>query len=93
MGMTPLEGLMMGTRSGDIDPTVIEFLAHKEGISLDEIFAMLNKRSGLLGISGLTNDMRDLQGGGGAPVTGGRSSRSRCSSTASRSTWAPTLRR
>jgi acetate kinase len=62
MGMTPLEGLMMGTRSGDIDPTVIEFLMHKEGTSVDEIFSTLNKRSGLLGISGLTNDMRDLQG-------------------------------
>jgi acetate kinase len=61
MGMTPLEGLMMGTRSGDIDPTIIEYLAHKEGSSFDEIFSVLNKRSGLLGISGLTNDMRDLE--------------------------------
>jgi len=60
MGMTPLEGLMMGTRCGDIDPTVIEYLMHKEGSSLDEVFSVLNKRSGLLGISGLTNDMRDL---------------------------------
>ena len=60
MGMTPLEGLMMGTRSGDIDPAVIEFLIHKEGTSLDEIFSTLNKRSGLLGVSGLTNDMREL---------------------------------
>ncbi|HSK08399.1 MAG TPA: acetate kinase [Vicinamibacterales bacterium] len=62
MGMTPLEGLMMGTRSGDIDPTVIDYLAHKEGSSFDEIFSTLNKRSGLLGISGLTNDMRELEG-------------------------------
>ncbi len=61
MGFTPLEGLMMGTRCGDIDATIIDFLAHKEGASLDEIFNMLNKRSGLLGISGLTNDMRDLE--------------------------------
>jgi acetate kinase len=61
MGMTPLEGLMMGTRSGDIDPAVIEFLIHKEGTSVDEVFSTLNKRSGLLGISGLTNDMRDLE--------------------------------
>jgi len=60
MGFTPLEGLMMGTRCGDIDPTIIDFLHHKEGSSIDEIFNMLNKRSGLLGISGLTNDMRDL---------------------------------
>lgn len=62
MGMTPLEGLMMGTRSGDIDPAVIEFLMHKEGTSVEEVFTTLNKRSGLLGVSGLTNDMRDLQG-------------------------------
>ena len=60
MGFTPLEGLMMGTRCGDIDPTVIEFLSHKEGASIDEVFSILNKRSGVLGISGLTNDMRDL---------------------------------
>jgi acetate kinase len=52
---------MMGTRSGDIDPAVIEFLINKEGTSVDEIFSTLNKRSGLLGISGLTNDMRDLE--------------------------------
>ena len=61
MGMTPLEGLMMGTRSGDIDPQVIEVIAHKEGTSIEEVFNILNKRSGLLGISGLTNDMRDLE--------------------------------
>lgn len=61
MGFTPLEGLMMGTRCGDIDATIIDFLAHKEGASIDEIFNMLNKRSGILGISGLTNDMRDLE--------------------------------
>lgn len=60
MGLTPLEGLVMGTRSGDLDPSIIEFLAHKEGMSLPEIDALLNKQSGLLGISGLTNDMREL---------------------------------
>jgi acetate kinase len=60
MGMTPLEGLMMGTRSGDIDPAVLQYLAHKEGYSLDEVEGILNKQSGLLGISGLTNDMREL---------------------------------
>jgi acetate kinase len=60
MGFTPLEGLVMGTRCGDIDPSIIEFISHKEQSSIDEIFAVLNKRSGLLGISGLTNDMRDL---------------------------------
>ncbi len=60
MGFTPLEGLMMGTRCGDIDPTIVEYLAHKEGSGIDEVFSILNKRSGVLGISGLTNDMRDL---------------------------------
>ncbi len=60
MGLTPLDGLVMGTRSGDIDPAIIEFLHHKEGMSLDEIDTVLNKQSGLLGLSGLTNDMRDL---------------------------------
>lgn len=60
MGLSPLEGLVMGTRGGDIDPAVIEFLAHKEGMSMVEIDNLLNKQSGLLGISGLTNDMRDL---------------------------------
>lgn len=61
MGFTPLEGLMMGTRCGDIDPTIIDFLMHKEGASVEEVFNILNKRSGILGISGLTNDMRDLE--------------------------------
>jgi acetate kinase len=60
MGLTPLEGLVMGTRSGNIDPSILEFLHHKEGFSLDQLDALLNKQSGLLGISGLTNDMRDL---------------------------------
>lgn len=59
-GFTPLEGLVMGTRCGDIDPSIIEFLSHKEGLSLAEIDVMLNKQSGLLGISGLTGDMREL---------------------------------
>jgi acetate kinase len=61
MGMTPLEGLMMGTRSGDIDPSILGLIAIKEGMSLDEVESLLNKQSGLLGISGLTNDMRVLQ--------------------------------
>jgi len=60
MGFTPLEGLVMGTRSGDVDASVIDFLHHKEGLSLAEIDTLLNKQSGLLGISGLTHDMRDL---------------------------------
>jgi acetate kinase len=60
MGFTPLEGLLMGTRSGDLDPSVLEFLSEKEGISLQEVTAILNRQSGLLGVSGLTADMRDL---------------------------------
>jgi acetate kinase len=60
MGLTPLEGLVMGTRAGDIDASVLEFLHHKEGFDLDELVVLLNKQSGLLGVSGLTNDMRDL---------------------------------
>ena len=60
MGFTPLEGLVMGTRSGDIDPAVLDFVAQKEGLSLDAMEALLNKQSGLLGVSGLTNDMREL---------------------------------
>jgi acetate kinase len=60
MGMTPVEGLMMGTRSGDIDPALLEFIAFKEGMNLHELIGLLNRQSGLLGISGLTNDMRDL---------------------------------
>jgi acetate kinase len=61
MGMTPLEGLVMGTRSGDIDPAVVNMIATKEGLSLNEVETLLNTQSGLLGISGLTNDMRELQ--------------------------------
>jgi acetate kinase len=61
MGMTPLEGLMMGTRSGDIDPAVVNIIATKEGLSLNDVETLLNTQSGLLGISGLTNDMRVLQ--------------------------------
>jgi acetate kinase len=60
MGFTPLEGLVMGTRSGDLDPALLNYLAHKEGVSADEIESWLNKRSGLLGLSGLSQDMRDL---------------------------------
>jgi acetate kinase len=60
MGFTPLEGLVMGTRSGDVDPTVLDYLAGKEGLSASEAEGLLNKQSGLLGVSGLTNDMREL---------------------------------
>ncbi len=60
MGFTPLEGLLMGTRAGDIDVSILEYLYHKEGLTYAEFDTMLNKRSGLLGISGLTHDMREL---------------------------------
>lgn len=61
MGLTPLEGLIMGTRSGDIDPAIMEFLAHKENKSIDDIMLILNKQSGVLGLSGgVSSDFRDL---------------------------------
>ncbi|MHA7879407.1 MAG: acetate/propionate family kinase [Saccharospirillum sp.] len=60
MGLTPLEGLVMGTRSGDVDPGLHEYLSEQLGWSLTEITEMLNRRSGLLGLSGLSNDMRTL---------------------------------
>jgi acetate kinase len=60
MGMTPLEGLVMGTRSGDLDPAVILYLSRAEGLSLDEIDTLLNRRSGMLGLCG-DNDMRAVQ--------------------------------
>jgi acetate kinase len=60
MGFTPLEGLVMGTRSGDVDPAILDYVADKEGLSLQEVEGLLNKQSGLLGVSGLTNDMREL---------------------------------
>jgi acetate kinase len=61
MGMTPLEGLVMGTRSGDLDPAIVNRIAEKQGLSPAEVDKLLNTKSGLLGISGLTNDMRELQ--------------------------------
>ncbi|MBR5577844.1 MAG: acetate kinase [Lachnospiraceae bacterium] len=62
MGLTPLEGLIMGTRCGDMDPAIIEFIAHKEGKSIDEIMEILNKKSGVLGISdGFSSDFRDIE--------------------------------
>ena len=60
MGFTPLEGLVMGTRSGDLDPAIIDFIAAKEGLSTREMDSLLNKQSGLLGVSGLTADVREL---------------------------------
>lgn len=61
MGLTPLEGLIMGTRSGDIDPAIISFIADKEGITADDVINICNKKSGVLGLSGgLSSDFRDL---------------------------------
>ncbi len=60
MGLTPLEGVLMGTRSGNVDPAVVEFIANKENISVTDTLNMLNKKSGLLGISGASSDMRDV---------------------------------
>jgi acetate kinase len=61
MGMTPLEGLMMGTRSGDIDPAIVPYVMGKEELTMNEVNSMLNKHSGLIAISGLSSDMREIQ--------------------------------
>jgi acetate kinase len=60
MGFTPLDGLIMGTRSGGVDPAVITFISEKEGITADEVINILNKKSGVAGISGVSSDFRDL---------------------------------
>jgi acetate kinase len=59
MGLTPLEGVLMGTRCGDIDPAIIEHLMSQGGLSIEEVMSILNKKSGLIGISGVSSDMRD----------------------------------
>ncbi|MDR2771145.1 MAG: acetate kinase [Clostridiales Family XIII bacterium] len=61
MGFTPLEGLVMGTRSGDLDPAIVSFIRDKEGIHLHDVIDVLNKESGVLGISGVSSDFRDLE--------------------------------
>ena len=63
MGMTPLEGLVMGTRSGNIDPAIMEFIAKKENLDIEGVMNVLNKKSGVQGMSGLSSDFRDLQAG------------------------------
>ena len=60
MGFTPLEGLVMGTRSGDIDPAAVDYIREKEGLKPEEVVNYLNKKCGMLGISGISSDMRDL---------------------------------
>ncbi|MDD5935401.1 MAG: acetate kinase [Clostridiales bacterium] len=61
MGLTPLEGLIMGTRSGDLDPAIIEFVAKKENLTLSQVMDVLNKKSGVFGMSGVSSDFRDLE--------------------------------
>jgi acetate kinase len=61
MGLTPLEGLVMGTRSGDVDPSILEFIAQKENLSLSEVMNILNKKSGVQGMSRVSSDFRDLE--------------------------------
>jgi len=61
MGFTPLEGLIMGTRCGDLDPAIVTFIMNKEGLSPEEMDAIMNKKSGVLGISGVSSDFRDIE--------------------------------
>ena len=61
MGLTPLEGLIMGTRSGDIDPTAVTYIMKKYDMTAEEVVSFLNKKSGVLGISGVSSDFRDLE--------------------------------
>ncbi|MGN0429541.1 MAG: acetate kinase [Acetatifactor sp.] len=64
MGLTPLEGLIMGTRSGDMDPAIMEYIAKKENLNMDQVINVLNKKSGVLGLSGnLSSDFRDIESG------------------------------
>lgn len=65
MGFTPLEGLVMGTRSGDIDPAIVTFIMDKENLSIDDMNSILNKKSGVLGVSGVSSDFRDIEGAAG----------------------------
>ena len=61
MGFTPLEGLYMGTRSGDLDPAIVTYLMDEEGLTSQEVYTLLNKKSGMLGVTGMTSDMRDIE--------------------------------
>jgi acetate kinase len=63
MGFTPLAGLPMGTRSGDIDPAIIEYVANKKNLTIEEVNTILNKESGMYGLSGVSSDFRDLDAG------------------------------
>ncbi len=66
MGLSPLAGVPMGTRSGDVDPCVVQFICNKYGMSVDDCLTMLNKKSGMLGMSGVSSDFRDLEAGANA---------------------------
>ncbi|MCL2864472.1 MAG: acetate kinase [Lachnospiraceae bacterium] len=73
MGLTPLEGLVMGTRSGDVDPAILDFMAHKEGMSIEDVMNLLNKESGVYGLSGkVSSDFRDLWDAADAGDTGAK---------------------
>ena len=61
MGLTPLEGLVMGTRSGDLDPAILIHMQQRLGYSVDDVNNILNKKSGILGLSGISNDMREIE--------------------------------
>lgn len=61
MGLTPLEGLIMGTRSGDVDPAVVQYIGNKENKTFDEVLSILNKKSGVMGLSGVSSDFRELE--------------------------------
>lgn len=63
MGLTPLEGLIMGTRSGDIDPAIMQYIMHKENLDVDQMINVLNKKSGILGVSGISSDFREIESG------------------------------
>ena len=63
MGFTPLAGVMMGTRCGDIDPAIVTYIMKKEGLSIEEVNDVMNKQSGMLGVSGISSDARDIEDG------------------------------
>ena len=90
MGLTPMEGLVMGTRAGDIDPGIISYLWRTADMGIDEIEAMLNRRSGMLGLSG-DGDMQAVRRGS-RPATRWHGWPTRCTSTGCASMWAPTWR-
>ena len=88
MGFTPLDGLMMGTRSGSVDPGVVTYLMRQDSLNYQQIDKMLNQESGLLGISGVSSDMRDIHGRNEARATSGRSWHSKSSCIACGRPWA-----